>query len=611
MQYFAALSPVSRFGIPFLADALSWAGAVIIAVILRFDFRFERIAWGPLWIVIAGLAVLQLLVGLALSLYRGRYRYGTFDEAVILFLAVALIGMAGSIVLVFAVPDWGVPRSAIAIATPIALVAMIGLRTVKRMLVATYLRPTGADLQKAVIYGAGELGTSLAARILSDPASPYIPVAYVDDSPVKQNLSIRGVRVLGVGERLGDIVRRTGAKVVIVAIGRVDAAHLRRIDDDVRGTGAVVRVLPPFDQLIHDGGRVGDVRDVNIEDLIGRAPVEIDVESIADYIAGARVLVTGAGGSIGSELVLQLSKFGPADLILLDRDESGLQSAQITIRGHGLLDTSDVALVDIRDSSALQEVFRRARPDVVFHAAALKHLPLLEQFPDEAWKTNVVGTLNVLEAAREVGVKTFVNISTDKAASPTSALGHSKRLAEKLTAWAAAETGLRYVSVRFGNVIGSRGSMLPTFQTLIESGGPVTVTHREVERYFMTIPEASQLVIQAGAIGQPGEVLILDMGEPVRILDIAERMIAMSGKDIAIVFTGLRPGEKLREELIDEQESAERSVHPQIMHAQVTAVAPESLDRDGWLAQLGPKPPRARIGDSLSPVEVGARTPES
>lgn len=245
-----------------------------------------------------------------------------------------------------------------------------------------------------------------------------------------------------------------------------------------------------------------------------------------------------------------------------------------------------MVLADIRDSEALTRIFEERRPEVVFHAAALKHLPMLEQYPDEAWKTNVLGTLNVLRAAQAVGVDTFVNVSTDKAANPTSVLGHSKRVAEKLTAWMAEQTGVRYLSVRFGNVIGSRGSMLPIFRALIEAGGPVTVTHPEVTRYFMTIPEACQLVIQAGGIGRPGEVLILDMGEPVRILDVARRMIAQSGKHIEIVFTGLRHGEKLHEELVGEGEGDERPFHPKIAHAHVDTLDPAHLDHQGWIARM-------------------------
>jgi dTDP-glucose 4,6-dehydratase len=275
---------------------------------------------------------------------------------------------------------------------------------------------------------------------------------------------------------------------------------------------------------------------------------------------------------------------------MLDRDETGLQQAQLGTAGHGLLDTKDVVLANIRDVETLNGIFEDRRPEVVFHAAALKHLPMLEQYPDEAWKTNVLGSLNVIRAAMSVGVTHFVNVSTDKAANPTSVLGHSKRVAEKLTAWAGAQTGLNYVSVRFGNVIGSRGSMLPTFQTLIAAGGPVTVTHPEATRYFMTIPEACQLVIQAGGIGRVGEVLILDMGEPVSILEVAKRMISMSGKKIEIVFTGLRHGEKLHEELVGDRESLERPFHPSISHTHADTISPERLDKDGWKARMAEEP---------------------
>jgi len=337
------------------------------------------------------------------------------------------------------------------------------------------------------------------------------------------------------------------------------------------------------------GSSTSDLRDVSVEDIVGRRPVDTDVESIADYVRGRRVLVTGAGGSIGSELCRQLSRFAPAELMMLDRDETALQSVQVTLSGHGLLDTRDVVLADIRDATALTTIFRARRPEVVFHAAALKHLPMLEQYPAEAWQTNVMGTLNVLEAAAAVDVETFVNISTDKAANPTSVLGRSKRLAERLTAGAAEKSGRRYLSVRFGNVLGSRGSMVPLFRDLIATGRPLTVTHPDATRFFMTIPEACHLVIQAGAIGGPGEALILDMGEPVKILDVAERMIALSGRDVDVVFTGLRPGEKLHEELNGVGEDDVRPVHPLISHATVPPLDASDLDVDAVLTDPPPE----------------------
>ncbi len=265
-----------------------------------------------------------------------------------------------------------------------------------------------------------------------------------------------------------------------------------------------------------------------MEDLLGRRPIQTDLGAIADYLSTKTVLITGAGGSIGSELARQVHRFGPKELVLLDRDESGLHAVQLSIYGKGLLDTPDMVLADIRDAVALDDVFAAHRPDVVFHAAALKHLPMLEQYPAEGWKTNVLGTLNVLEAAHRHGVQRFVNISTDKAADPSSVLGKTKRIAEELTASFATDGAGDYLSVRFGNVLGSRGSVLESFTAQIRGGGPVTVTHPEITRYFMTIPEACELVIQAGAIGNPGDVLVLDMGSPIRILDVAKRLIAQN-----------------------------------------------------------------------------------
>jgi len=299
-----------------------------------------------------------------------------------------------------------------------------------------------------------------------------------------------------------------------------------------------------------------DLRDVNLEDLLGRRPISLDTTVIAEQLAGRSVLVTGAGGSIGSELCRQIARFGPAKLYLLDRDESGLQETQLSLTGQGLLEGDEVILADIRDLGTMRTVFAATLPDLVFHAAALKHLPLLESYPLEAWKSNVLGTLNVLTAAAEVGVGTFVNISTDKAADPTCVLGYSKRVAERLTADFARTQPGRYVSVRFGNVLGSRGSVVHLFSAQIERGGPITVTHPDVERFFMLIPEACQLVLEAGSIGPDGEVMVLEMGEQVKIVDVAKTLIRMSGrKDIDIFYTGLRPGEKITEDLFSMYEA--------------------------------------------------------
>ncbi|GAA2179486.1 nucleoside-diphosphate sugar epimerase/dehydratase [Leucobacter tardus] len=576
---------VRQYGLLFVLDAAAWATAILAALVLRFDFNLMRIHWTWTLVVIAITALLQLVGGWLFWLYRSRWEVGSFDEvrALVLNVVVVMSFAWGAAYLVGY--GRGIPRSTLIIAAPIAFTLMGVVRYLVRLSAERQMKP-GEEAERVLLYGAGYLGVQTAKRLLTDAAGSALPVGFIDDNPTKRNQEVRGVRVLGGFDDLAAVARRTDATTLLVCIGDADATFMRRVDDAADGLGLRVLVLPPLDQILRNSAAISEVRELSIEDLIGRHPVRLDTDSIAPYLQDRVVLVTGAGGSIGAELCRQLARFAPQELIMLDRDETSLQATQLSISGHGLLDTRDVVLADIRDEETLQRIFAERKPEVVFHAAALKHLPMLEQYPDEAWKTNVLGTLNVLRAARAAGVDTFVNISTDKAANPTSVLGHSKRVAEKLTAWMAQQTGERYLSVRFGNVIGSRGSMLPTFRSLIDAGGPLTITHPEVTRFFMTIPEACQLVIQAGGIGRPGEVLILDMGDPVRILDVAKRMIQQSGKQVDIVFTGLRHGEKLHEELVAEGEGDARPFHDKITHAQVDWLEPERLDHDGWVARM-------------------------
>ncbi|WP_448710946.1 polysaccharide biosynthesis protein [Microbacterium profundi] len=566
-------------------DCVAWVIGVFAAVLLRFEFDLTPMGWVATLALSLIAAGLQIILGALLVRFRGRLQYGSFDEVRDLTLQVVVETILLAVFVVTFGPVVGVPRGTMFLAFPCVLLIMFGVRYMARLLRERAIKHK-ESAQPALIVGAGALGDTVLRAISIDAHSPIRPVGILDDDPAKKNLRLRGVPVLGKTNHIVDVAARTGAKVLVIAIARADSALLRTLTDRAKEAGLRVSVTPSLGSLMSGEQSASDLRDISIEDLIGRTPVDTNVELIAGYVTGKRVLVTGAGGSIGSELCRQLSKFGPSELIMLDRDETGLQMAQLGTAGHGLLDSRDVVLADIREPEILNAIFADRQPEVVFHAAALKHLPMLEQYPDEAWKTNVLGTLNVLNAARSIGVETFVNISTDKAANPTSVLGHSKRVAEKLTAWAGKETGKRYLSVRFGNVIGSRGSMLPTFTSLIEAGGPVTVTHPDVTRYFMTIPEACQLVVQAGGIGRPGEILILDMGEPVSILDVAKRMIAMSGKTVEIVFTGLRPGEKLHEELVGVREDLEKPFHPKVSHTRADAISPERLDKAGWKARM-------------------------
>jgi FlaA1/EpsC-like NDP-sugar epimerase len=413
--------------------------------------------------------------------------------------------------------------------------------------------------------------------LLRDPGSQYLPVGLLDDDPRKRHLRVEGVPVLGTRDELAAAVAGAGARTVIFAVANADAGLIRQVRRLALGAGAAFKVVPSVGELL--GGALGatDVRDVNVGDLLGRHQIDTDLAAIAGYLKGKRVLVTGAGGSIGSELCRQLARYEPAELMMLDRDESALHAVQLSLSGRALLDSPDLILADLRDAAGITAIFAERRPEVVFHAAALKHLPLLEAHPGEAVKSNIWGTQTVLEASMAAGVERFVNISTDKAANPISVLGYSKRITERLTAYASSVADGTYLSVRFGNVLGSRGSVLTAFAAQIAEGEPLTVTHPEVTRYFMTVQEAVQLVIQAAAIGRGGEALVLEMGEPVRIAQVARQMAEQAGRPAEILYTGLRGGEKLHEELFGENEDDQRPLHPMISHVAVPPLSPAAV----------------------------------
>ncbi|MDR1712076.1 MAG: polysaccharide biosynthesis protein [Propionibacteriaceae bacterium] len=573
----------------YVLDSVCLALAVVVSGVLRYEFDMTKLRWEAIGMMIACVVAVQLLVSLPLRLYRHRYFYGSFEEVTAVVVSVAANALINEVIVLalwYPNPWLRVPRSLMVIVFPISVVLMLGVRYVTRLVLEARAR-SKAESAPAIVYGAGYVGSEIVRQLTTDAKSPYHPVALLDDDPAKRRTRIRNVDVAGTFEDLAEVADKTRAEVLIVAIAAADSKLLRRVSDAARPLGLEVKVVPTIEKMLGGPARVAvNLRALSIDDLIGRQPVDTNLAEVGGYLTGKRVLITGAGGSIGVELCRQVHRFGPKELIMLDRDETGLQNAEVAVSGHGLLNDKEVVLADIRDAARLREIFVERAPEVVFHAAALKHLPMLQQYPTEGWKTNVIGSLNVLEAAAAAGVTTFVNISTDKAADPTSVLGYSKLMAEKLTAFMARKTGAHYISVRFGNVLGSRGSMLPLFVGQIEKGGPVTVTHPEVTRYFMTIPEACQLVLQAGAIGQPGEALILDMGEPVSILEIAKRMIDMSGKAIDIEFVGLRPGEKLHEALVSHTEEAQPTEHKKISRAPVEVFDPADLDMEAWLATL-------------------------
>ncbi|GAA1966004.1 nucleoside-diphosphate sugar epimerase/dehydratase [Terrabacter lapilli] len=531
------------------------------ALWIRLDFAIDE-SWlrGTAYFCLAAMAG-QLLVGYVVGPYSIGHQLASFEEIVELTTTTAVVGAGLFLWGLIASPAL-LPRGVPLTAAALALSSMFALRFVVRTVRSHRAMQTAGE-RRAIILGAGEAGRRLLRSMKYDGAGSFVPVALLDDDPSKQRLRLEGLRVRGTRSAIGKMAEKFQADTLVVAMPNAEAATLRDLAARAADAGLEVVSLPPLKEIMGGRPTPQDLRDLDVADLLGRRPVELDTTAIAEQISGRRVLVTGAGGSIGSELCRQIARFGPSRLFMLDRDESGLQATEMSLSGHGLLDSDDIILADIRDTEALAAAFEKARPEVVFHAAALKHLPLLESHPLEAWKSNVIGTLNVLTAAEAVGVSTFVNISTDKAANPTCVLGYSKRLAERLTADFARRAQGRYVSVRFGNVLGSRGSVVHAFTAQIEMGGPITVTHPDVRRYFMLIPEACQLVLEAASIGTDGEVMVLEMGEQVKILEVAQTLIRISGRrDIDVVFTGLRPGEKLGEELFSVNEGRRSTGHP-------------------------------------------------
>lgn len=564
-------------------DAIAWACGLTVAALGRMDFDPRLVPWGSL--AAAWLLVVVVYTALAWNqhLHHGRASLASLEEMITLGVVASSSGLVLFVVNLAMRPP-GLPRSIPFTAIFIAVAVMSAGRAGWRLAEETARRSHRMnDSIPVLVLGAGDGGRQLVRSMLADVGTRWAPVGLLDDDVLKRHLRIHGVPVLGTSADIKAVAERVNASVLVVAIPSVDASLIRTVTQTALAAGLEVKVVPGVDELLHGRVDIHSVRDLNVVDLLGRHQIETDVTSIAGCLTGRRVLVTGAGGSIGSELCRQVHKYGPSELIMLDRDESALHSLQLSLYGRALLDSSDVVLGDIRDVAFVNAFFNRRRPQVVFHAAALKHLPLLEQYPGEAVKTNVWGTLAVLEASRENDVETFVNLSTDKAANPCSVLGYSKRIAEGLTATVGAQAEGTFMSVRFGNVLGSRGSVLDAFTSQIAAGGPVTVTHPKVTRFFMTVQEAVELVIQAAAIGRDGEALVLDMGRPVDIDKVARQLITLSGKPVDIQYTGLRPGEKLHEVLFGEGEPDERPLHPLVSHVVVPAsVGVDARALDPW-----------------------------
>ena len=559
-----------------IALTLTYAGVLAISLGLAYQLRFdfEVPDWlRPQLVSVCTIAVcVQLLCMFAFHQFDGLLSYfSTPDLKRLIFACTAAVSALGVLRLAFGI-DLAPPRGVLLIHYFLSIVALSSLRLIfrhVRLMAYAGSGRTRARARRLGIVGAGDCGAALAKELLTKPWLALQPVAFFDD--YRDSLcSVHGIPLVGRPERIAEFRSKLQLDEAIIAMPSAPTRRVRDVLKLIREAGLPCRIVPSLDQLATGRVTVSNLRPVAISDLLGRAPVEIKGEAVREVIANRTVMVTGAGGSIGSELCRQILSFGPAALVCVERSEPQLyvieQELRDQTRGAAFLPV----VGDITRRSRMRELFRRFRPEVIFHAAAHKHVPMMELQPEEAIRNNVFGTALLADLAIEHGVERFIFISTDKAVNPTNVMGATKRLAEMyLQSLATRNVRTKFMAVRFGNVLGSSGSVVPTFERQIAAGGPVTVTHPEVTRFFMTIPEAVSLVLQSSAFGKGGDIFILEMGKPVRILDLAMQMIALSGltphEDIEIVFTGLRPGEKLYEELSHGGESVTATAHPKIV----------------------------------------------
>ncbi|MCO5385956.1 nucleoside-diphosphate sugar epimerase/dehydratase [Desulfosporosinus sp.] len=573
-----------------LIDALLINLAAFGSFYLRFEEGIPLDYYQTYYHTAIGGTILYLVVFYVFGLYNRLWQYASTGELLSIVYAVS-VGTGGTVAAVYfyglsnadTLSYVRMPHTA-AVLLWLAMVFLIGgSRFIWRILQENTLdRHVPGSQKQVLIVGAGDAGVLAARELKNRNYRDGRPVGFIDDNHSKQKLQLLGIPVLGTRVDIARIVKGHNVDEVIIAMPSASGESVREIVQICENSGVILKIMPGVYDIISGDINVNPIRQVQVEDLLGRDPVSVDLEEVAGYVAGETVFITGAGGSIGSEICRQIARFNPGKLVLLGHGENSIFDIEQELRvEHPGIDYI-TEILDIKDREKVFLIFKRYKPGVVFHAAAHKHVPLMERNPEEALKNNVVGTQNLAEAADQVKVKTFVSISTDKAVNPTSVMGATKRTAEMLIQSLDLRSQTKFVAVRFGNVLGSRGSVIPTFKRQIAQGGPVTVTHPDMVRYFMTIPEAAQLVIQAGAMGRGGEIFILDMGKPVKIVDLAKDLIRLSGfqpdVDIKIQFTGIRPGEKLFEELLTAEEGVTSTKHSRIFVAKPNGIDVKLLE---------------------------------
>jgi len=588
-----------NFYLMILSDAVLFTASLVMAYLVRFEFTFGPVGISQVQFVLYWLIPLKISVFLLFGLYRGMWRYTSIRDFWHLSRAVLFSTLLIMAIILYLYRFIGYSRAVFLMDGVFTFLLAGGLRMLirvfysskTRMIAGESLRPRKEHSKRILIIGAGGAGEKMLREIFDNAnlQSYYEVVGFIDDDTEKHGRSVHGISVLGPIAMLSKIVEEKDVDEILIAIPSATGTEMRRIVEICKGCEVDYKTLPGMGEIIDGRVSMKTLRDVSYEDLLGRPPVQLDTAKITNYLYDRTVLITGCGGSIGSELCRQVTRFHPRSLILVDAGEANLFHVQMELHHELHYPNAQPILGQVQDRTLLNRVFAKYRPHVVFHAAAYKHVPMLEINPWEAVFNNIVGSRTIMNAAVEHGVDRFVLVSTDKAVKPTNVMGASKRISELLIQ-SFQGNGTRFMAVRFGNVVGSSGSVVPLFRRQIEQGGPVTVTHQDVTRYFMTIPEAAQLIIQAGSMGEGGEIFVLEMGTPVRIADMARDLIRLSGKepdkDIQIVFTGLREGEKLHEELITAGEDVVATAHKKIMMLRssgFTNGSPGSKELKSWL----------------------------